>query len=1056
MPLQKDVFLGTAAAVVLASLGSASVLSPAVPETMLDGLSWRFVGPHRAGWSTVAAGVPQEPDTFYFGAAGGGVWKTTDAGRTWAPIFDRGPASIGALAIAMSDPKTIYAGTGQVTSRYDVAAGEGVFKSSDGGTTWVPVGLERTRHIGAILVDPRSASVVLVAALGHVFGPNPERGVFRSEDGGATWTRTLFVSENAGAVDLASDPASPDIVFASVWQVRDRPWLAYFAPSTGRESGVYRSTDGGRTWTRIEGGGWPEGALGRIGLAVTHASGSTRVYAAVDAERDGGLYRTDDGGTSWKRVNADRGLGSNYFGRATVSPGDPDTVFVMGQSIRRCTSGGSTCEFWKGSPGGDDYHDLWIDPRHAERMIAASDQGTAVSVNGGATWSSWYNQPTGQVYHLAADDRFPYRIYAGQQDNGTVSIVSRSDYGSITFRDWHPIGADERDYDIPDPLDPDIVYGSGLGGRLSRWDARNGEVQNISPWPVSSYGARPTSVLYHYGWITPIAVSRIPPYPLYQASQVLFRSTDRGAHWRIISPDATARGDDAKACDGDPDPARALSCGYGTIASIALAPRDNDTIWTGTDDGRVRLTRDAGATWRDVTPKDVPAWAKIVTVDVSAFDAGTAYVAADNHRQDDFTPRAWRTHDFGRSWTSIAAGLPGAQFVAALRADPVERGLLYAGTDHGVFVSFDDGGHWRSLQRNLPTVIVTDLLVHGDDLIVATQGRAIWVLDGIGPLREIGASPARDAVHLFRPAVAIRVRRNQSKDTPLPTDEPAGQNPPSGAVIDYWLPAGAAPPVRLEIRDARGALVRRFASGETRELPADRTFADRWIRPTPTPAANEGAHRFVWDLRMTRPRVSRYEYGIAAVESDGAPTLPEGMLAPPGDYRVVLSIGGREYVRPLRVEPDPRVAVDRDALDGALALSREISDVLARQSAALAEVSAVRKQLGASKSASSRDAIAALEAKIAPLDSANDDDGPNLASIGRALVAVQIDLEGSDRAPTQPQRDVAARNGERLARALELWESVKRNDLPSLDAALRAAGLGEIALPKPDAGADGD
>ncbi len=1032
---------------------SASGAAPGVPDRMMEGMSWRLVGPHRAGWSTAAVGVPQEPDTFYFGAAGGGVWKTTDAGRTWAPIFDRGPASIGALAIAKSDPKTIYVGTGQVTSRYDIAAGEGVFKSSDGGTTWAPAGLERTRHIGAILVDPRSASVVLVAALGHVFGPNPERGVFRTEDGGATWSRTLFVSENTGAVDLAADPSSPDIVFASVWQVRHRPWLAYFAPSTGRESGVYRSRDGGRTWTRIEGGGWPDGALGRIGLAVTHAGDATRVYAAVDAERDGGLYRSDDGGASWKRVNADSGLGSNYFGRATVSHDDPDTVFVMGQSIRRCTSGGATCEYWKGSPGGDDYHDLWIDPGHPGRMISASDQGTAVSVNGGATWSSWYNQPTGQVYHLAADDRFPYRIYAGQQDNGTVSIVSRSDYGSITFRDWHPIGADERDYDIPDPVDPDVVYGSGLGGRLSRWDARNGEVQNISPWPVSSYGARPTGVQYHYGWITPIAVSRVPPYPLYQGAQVLFRSSDRGAHWRIVSPDPTSRGDAAKACDGDPDPAQALACGFGTIVSIALAPRDNDTIWTGTDDGRVRLTRDAGATWLDVTPKDVPAWAKIATVDVSALDAGTAYVAADNHRQDDFTPRAWRTHDFGRSWASIAADLPGAQFVAALRADPVKRGLLYTGTDHGVFVSFDDGDHWRSLQRNLPTVIVTDLLVHGDDLIVATQGRAIWVLDNIGPLREIGPAPAGDTVQLFAPAVAIRVRRNQSKDTPLPTEEPAGQNPPTGAVIDYWLPAGAAASVRLEIRDARGVPVRSFSSEKTREVPADRTFAERWIRPAPAPAAGEGAHRFVWDLRMTRPRVSRYEYGIAAVESDGAPALPEGMLASPGDYRVVLSIGGREYVKPLRVVADPRVAVDPKALDAALALSREISDALARQSAALAELSAVRKQFDASRSASSRDAIAAFEAKIAPLVAPNDD-GPNLASIGRALVAVQIDLEGSDRAPTQPQRDVAARNETRLVRALEIWEGVKRSDLPALDAASRAAGLGGIALPKPDRNED--
>jgi photosystem II stability/assembly factor-like uncharacterized protein len=1037
----------TAAVALFVPLEPATAAPPPAPDGMLDGLSWRLVGPHRAGWSTVTAGVPQEPSTFYFGAAGGGVWKTTDAGATWSPIFDDGPASIGALAVAASDPKTIYVGTGQVTSRYDIAAGSGVFKSTDAGKSWAPVGLAATRHIGAIVVDPRDAKVVLVAAFGHAFGANPERGVYRSDDGGATWQRTLFVSENTGAVDLARDPLAPDIVFASVWQARYKPWLSYYAPSEGEESGLYRSSDGGRTWKRVVGSGWPNEKFGRIGLAATHAGNSTRVYATVEAREAGGLYRSDDAGLSWKRVNADRGLASNYFGHVTVVPGDPETVFVMGRSLRRCTAGGSTCEIFKGSPGGDDYHHLWIDPAHPERMITGSDQGTVVTLNGGASWSSWYNQPTGQFYHLAADNRFPYRIYSGQQDNGTVSIATRSDYGSITFRDWHPVGADERDYDIPDPVDPDIVYGSGLGGRLTRWNARNGEVQNISPWPVSTYGARPTTVTYHYSWITPIAVSGVPPYPLYQGAQVLFRSTDRGAHWTTISPDATARGDAAKDCGGDPDAARARACGYGVIFSIGLSPRDNDTVWIGTDDGHVRLTRDAGKSWSDVTPKDVPVWAKISTVDVSAIDPGTAYIAVDNHRQDDFTPRAFRTRDYGRSWTAIGAGLPAGQFVGVLRADPVKRGLLFAGTDRGVFVSFDDGERWQSLRRNLPTATVTDLLVHGNDLIASTQGRAIWVLDDVSPMRELGSMNAADPAHLFAPATAMRVRRNQSKDTPLPPDEPVGKNPPAGAVIDYWLAADASAPVRLEIQDHRGSVVRRFISGETPpELPAERYFTERWVRQAPAFSAKAGAHRFVWDLRAERPRVVRYEYSIAAVDGEDTPKLPEGMLVPPGDYQVALSVGGRDYVRPLRVDADPRVAIDAKELDAALALSRELVATLERHCQAAVELAEARRQLDAIEASAKLEPIAAFEARIAPLASRDDDETPNLGTIGGALIDLQVDLEGSDRAPTQPQRDAIARLSSRLARALALWSEVKSRDLDTLNQALRAAGMKEITF----------
>ncbi|OLE66492.1 MAG: hypothetical protein AUG09_07240, partial [Acidobacteria bacterium 13_1_20CM_2_68_7] len=731
-----------------------------MPDDIAAGLSWRLIGPFRAGWATAVTGVAGQPDTYYFGAAGGGVWKTTDAGHTWSPLFDQGPASIGAIAAAPSDPRVLYVGTGQITTRYDIAAGEGMFRSEDGGASWQPAGLERTRHIAAILVDPRDARRVLVAALGHVFGPHDERGVFRTKDGGRSWQRTLSVSDSTGAVDLAADPLDPDLVFAAVWQVRFRPWLSYFTPTVGKDSGVYKSTDGVRHWTRLAGGGWPEGNLGRIGLAATRSARGTRLYAVIDAEKLGGLYRSDDAGATWSRANGDDELVNGYFARLTAVPGDPDTVYAMGRSIHRCSALGTQCGIIKGSPGGDDYHDLWINPLHPDHLITGSDQGAVVTVDGGAHWSSWYNQPTGQMYHLAADNRFPYWIYAGQQDSGTVRAVSRSDYGSLTFRDWSPVGADERDYELPDPVDPDIVYGSGLGGRLTRWNARNGEVQNISPWPVNTYGARPTAVTYRYTWITPIALSSVAPFPLYQGAQVLFRSEDRGAHWTTISPDLSARRAEARDCAGvlDPrhardcgyvlDPRHARDCGYGVIFSLALSPRDNDEIWVGTDDGLVQLTRDAGRHWRDVTPAAVPAWAKIATVDLGPV-AGSAYIAVDNHRQDDFAPRLLRTRDFGATWTPIAAGLPDGHYVTVVRADPARDGLLYAGTDRGVFVSFDDGVQWGSLQRNLPSVIVTDLLVHDRDLIVATMGRAIWVLDDLTPLRQAAALGPKTRAYLF-------------------------------------------------------------------------------------------------------------------------------------------------------------------------------------------------------------------------------------------------------------------------------------------------------------------
>jgi len=1037
------------------AFGAAAATAQTASTDITAGLQWRLLGPFRAGWSTVAAGNPAQPDTFYFGAAGGGVWKTSDAGATWHPVFDGvNAANIGALAVAPSDANVIYVGTGQVTSRYDITSGDGVYKSTDAGKSWQHVGLEATRAIGSIAVDPRDANNVLVAAFGHAFGANPERGVFRSADGGRTWTRTLFVDDATGAVDLALDPGNPDVVFASVWRARYWPWLHYFMSEESTQSGVYKSSDGGRTWQRVGGGGWPASKLGRIGVAAAHVGGATRVYAAVAAEEGGGLYRSDDGGKNWLYVNHDKGLANGYFAQLTVAPDDADTVYVMNRSISRCDQGGSHCAIFKGSPGGDDYHQMWINPQRGDHMVVASDQGTAVSVNRGASWSDWYNQPTGQFYHLAADNRFPYWVYSGQQDSGTAAVSTRSDYGALSFRDWHPVGADERDYDVPDPQDPDIVYGSGLGGRLSRWDARTGEAQNVTPWPVSSYGARPTDFKYRYSWITPIAVSPLPPYPLYQGAQMLFRSLDRGSSWTLVSPDLSAKSPTAKNCAGDLAPPAARDCGYGVIWSIGLSPRDNDEIWIGTDDGLIQRTHDGGAHWENLTPKSVPAWAKVAMIDVSAAAKGSVYAAIDNHRQDDFAPHVLRTRDDGKTWTEVDTGLPPRSFVDVVRADPKQAGLLYAGTDLGVFVSFDDGDHWQPLQRNLPPAWVRDLLVHGDDLIAATQGRAIWLLDNVTPLRQRARVAKASAAVLFEPATAVRLRGSQNKDTPPPADTALGQNPPTGAMIDYWLPREARK-VTLEIRDASGKAVRTFASDAADDAPnAERYFHNAWTQPPARLSRSAGAHRFVWNLRAPRPRAMHYDYGIAAVYGVGVPITPEGMLLPPGDYQLTLDADGARSQATLHVVADPRRALDAHALGDALAFAAEIAQALERNFIAYGEMNAVDEQIAAIEKESVPPALATAigdyKQASKPLHAGEGDTSENLAAIGELLSGLATDVEGSDRAPTQPQHGVLAASNERMQRAAAHWEQVKRTQLSALDMALKSAGKPPISVPAPD------
>jgi photosystem II stability/assembly factor-like uncharacterized protein len=923
------------ASTALAQAASGPVSSPTAGKVypgQYAGLRWRSIGPFRGGRVLAAAGVPGQPDHFYFGSVNGGVWESLDAGRTWAPIFDDMPVgSIGALAVAPSNPKVLYVGTGEADMRSDIAQGAGMFRSADGGKTWSPIGLEATRQIGKILVDPRDPNVLLVAALGHPYAANPERGVFRSQDGGKTWTRTLFKSPDLGAIDMTFAPGNPDVVYASLWSTRRPPWNVY-PPSTGPGGGVWKSTDGGRNWTELKGVGLPA-EPGHIGLATTPAR-PQRVYALVDARVGGGLYRSEDAGASFVKVSDDKRIYERgwYFGGITVDPTDADKVFVCDVSVYGSTDGGKTFTPVKGAPGGDDYHVLWIDPTAPQRRILAGDQGAVVSLDSGATWSSWFNQPIGQFYHVVTDNRFPYWVYGAQQDSGAAGVPSRTGgVDGINMTHFHEIVAGgESDNIAPDPDDPDTVF----GGRVDKLDLKSGQVRGVDP--TLAYPD-----LYRRTWTLPLVFSKRDPKALYFANQRIFRTRDGGEHWTPISPDLT------RADAGVPrtlDKATAtddwhLTPRKGVVYAIGPSPAKDGLIWAGSDDGLVWKSQDDGAHWSDVTPKGLAPWSKIGVVEASPFDPETAWLAVDRHRLDDLAPYVYRTRDGGKSWTLVADGLATGilNSVNVVRVDPKTRGLLYAGTERGAFVSFDDGDHWAPLQMNLPRTSVRDIEVHGEDVVIATHGRALWILDDVEPLRELTANPSRD-VRLFAPSPAIRMRPLGSPGSPMPKDEPRAPDRPLGAFLDYWLPTDATGPVEISIYDAKGARVRRFSSADAVIAPdvARLRVAPDWVQPTPPPAASAGLHRLVWNLRFAtaNPDIDR-----------GDDSAEDGVWAPPGAYRVELKVGDRTFSQPLEVDPDPRVKAPAAAYDEAFALARAIEFDRARIAVALAEAVALHDRL---------------------------------------------------------------------------------------------------------------
>jgi len=1038
---------------------------------MYQELHWRLIGPFRGGRTVAISGVPGQPNVFYMAPNNGGVWKTTDFGHTWNPVFDdQTTGSIGALAVAPSSPNTIYVGSGEGLRRPDLSTGNGIYKSTDAGRTWQHLGLRDAQQIGSILVDPKDANRVFVGALGHPYGPNTERGLYRSLDGGQTWQKVLYKDDNTGAIDLVFDPRNSQVIFADMWASRRPPWTtdnSYDGPG----SGLYKSTDGGDNWRQIT-KGLPGEAdkLGRIGLAVSR-SDPDRMYAWVNvnnvsAKKGSGIYRSDDAGEIWQLVNTEKrvwGRGDD-FGCVRVDPRNKDVIYVANTSTYRSTDAGKNFTAIKGAPGGDDYHTIWINPEIPDIIALALDQGATISVNGGQTWSSWYNQPTAQFYHVITDNEFPYWVYGGQQESGSVGTASRSDFGEITFRDWTTVGVEEYGYVAPDPLHPNLIY----GGKATVFDRNTGQTRDVSP-VVLRTGQ------YRFNRTAPLIFSAADPHMLYLGSNVLFATRDGGNSWQIISPDLTREDPGSPATLGpfvEADPAKGKH--RGVIYSIAPSPKDANLIWAGTDDGLIQVTHDGGENWQNVTPPELTSWSKVSQMDASHFDTGIAYAAVNRFRLDDLHPYIYRTHDGGNTWQKIVSGLPDNEPVNTVREDPERKGLLFAGTERSVYVSWDDGDHWQSLKMNLPPTSIRDLVVHRDDVVVGTHGRSFWVLDNITPLRQFSAEVADSTAHLFAPQLTYRVRRNNNTDTPLPPEEPAGQNPPDGAMIDYWLKTAASGAVTLEIVDASsGRVVRHFSSADKPEPvnPKEFNVPMYWVRPARTLSASSGMHRFIWDLTYPAPDVLTRDYPISAIYHD-TPLYPLGAAVLPGQYKLVLTVGGESYTQTLDIRMDPRVKTSPEDLRRRFELDQKIADALHKDYEALQQVRSLRAQLKGpmlaggidqvtSKLRAIKKAAMELDAKAASIEGEEGDysarylstpEGRTLARLNNGFNTLVSALDTADAAPTTQQAAMFRELDKALEEQLSAWAQLKAKDIPVLNEQLKKAGLPVIDLQKPVSG----
>ena len=1018
------------------------------------GLQYRLVGPYRGGRVEATSGIVGQADTYYFGSAAGGVWKTTDGGLNWKPVFDKmkdASLSIGALAVAESDPNVIYVGTGEACIRGNIVSGNGVYKSIDAGATWKLVGLTDTHAIGRVIVNPKNPDIAFVAALGHPFADNEERGIFRTRDGGKTWEKVLYKDSKTGGIDITFDPSNANILYAALWQAKRTPWSM---DSGGPGSGLYKSIDGGTTWKELKAHGLPEGTIGRIGVTVSGGN-SNRVYAVVEADK-GGIFRSDDGGETWRLMTDDHRFRQRawYYSHIFADPKATETVYILNTAVYRSTDGGKTFNRIR-VPHGDN-HALWIDPTNPKRMINGNDGGATVSTNGGESWTSIYNQPTAQFYHVTSDNRVPYYMYGAQQDNSTVAIASASPSGSIDRSDWYDVGGGESGYIAPDPTDPMIVYAGSYGGEITKYDHRTGQEQAVNPWPINPIGWAAADVKHRFQWTEPIVFSPHDPKTLYFAGEVLFKTTDAGMIWTIISPDLT-RNDKAKqAASGGPITKDNTGVEvYDTIFSVVESPAAKGQIWAGTDDGLVHLTRDDGQHWENVTPKAMPEWGTVSMIEASPTDAGTAYMAVERHKMDDFTPYIFKTTDFGKTWTKLVTGIPANVYVHAVRVDPKRAGLLFAGTEHGVYVSFDDGAKWQPMQLNLPVAPVNDLIVKNNDLVVATHGRAFWVLDDISPLRQYNDSIPQQDAHLFTPSVTSRMLLEGS---PFGGGGAVGKNPPAGALVYYWLKTSLKTPekkaangdaaktdgekkeppkITLEILDSSGKVIRKFPKKEEAGGADEEDFFNRGGGgDLPMDA---GLNRFVWDLR--------YEGATKVPKAPLWGGNTDGPVALPGTYQVKLTVQGQSYTAPLEITPDSRLTTSAADLSKQFDLLMKIRDKVTLTDDTIVQIRELREQIGVvnkhvgsdAQNKAIVDAGKALDKKMTQVEEAliqtkakSGQDVLNFpVRLNNHFVALSGVVGSAETAPTQQSYEVFDLLSKQLDEQMAKWNEIVGTDVPA-------------------------
>ena len=1018
-------------------------------DPQFKGMKYRLIGPFRGGRSLTAAGVPGDPNTYYFGATGGGVWKSTDGAMTWSSVFDKEAVSaIGSIAVAPSDPNVVYVGTGEACIRGNISQGDGVYKSVDGGKTWKNVGLRDSRAIGKLIIDPKNADVVYVAALGHPYGPNTERGIFRTTDGGRNWEKVLYKDQNTGGIDVAFDPHNSHILLASLWEAHRTPWSL---SSGGPGSGLYRSNDGGTTWKMLTEHGLPKGPYGRIGVAVS--ANSDRVYALIEAH-EGGLYRSEDGGENWELINPDRSFWQRawYYMHIIADPQSPDTLYIANVEFYKSTDGGHTFNKVR-VPHGDN-HAMWIDPKNPNRMIVSNDGGVTVSLDGGKTWSRENNQPTAQFYHVITDTRSPYYVYGSQQDSGTVAIASRSNENTIDRQDWYDVGGGEAGYIAPYPPDPDIVYAGEYEGVITRFDKRSGEIKNIAEQPEISDGEGAATLEHRFQWTAPLLISPHDPNILYHGGERLFKTTDGGMHWEAISPDLTRNDKSKQQPSGGPiDIDDTGTEYYDTIFAIAESPLTKGLIWVGTDDGVVQITREGGKDWTNVTPKDLPDWSRISQIDASPYDPGSAYVAVDRHQSDDLHPYIYITHDYGKTWANLTKGIPDNVFVRSVREDPQRRGLLYAGTETGVYVSFDDGANWRSLKLNLPTTPVHDLVVKDNDLVLATHGRSFWILDDISPLRQYKDEIAKEDLHLYTPGPAVRYQSSRER---APKPVLAGQNPPAGALIYYFLKEKPKGETTIEILDANGSVIRKYSSSKTEELEEPLNPDDK--KPEKQIKPDAGLNRFVWDLRYEPashvPDYYLWEY------HDGS----RGPLALPGKYQVRLTVAGKAQTARFEVKLDPRVHVEQADLQKQFDLLIQIRDELTRAYEAVNQIQDVRSQLDGLKkrlpeNSGTKPVLTAandLDQKMSAVRDdliqikvkSNEDSLAYPQKVDAKLASLAMAIgNGTDSAPTEAEYQTFEKLKKQADDSVAHWAELQKTDLAAFQKIMAGQNIQAIVIP---------